>query len=81
MKELHHVGGTIVLDDSVAVAIEKLASALASVQMSATIRLRMTNGASAIQLEIGQDHVSGKKHVLHAKPSHGEGSHLGLEDI
>lgn len=81
MKELQHVGGTIVLDDGVAVALENLASSLARVQMSATIQLRTAHDASGIQFEIGRDHVSGRKHVLHAKPAHGEGSHLGLEDI
>lgn len=81
MKELQHVGGTLVLHDDVANAIERLAASLAGVQMSATIQLRTAHDATGIQFEIGRDHVSGRKHVLHAKPARGKGSNLGLEDI
>lgn len=81
MKELQHLGGTVVLADEVVSALEQLAASLASVQMSASIQLRTAHEASGIMLEIGHDHTRGRKHVLHAKPAQGEGSHLGLEDI
>lgn len=81
MKELQHLGGTVVLDDAVASALEQLAASLANVQMSASVQLRTAHEATGILFEIGRDHVSGRRHVLHAKAARGEGSHLGIEDI
>lgn len=81
MKELQFMGGTIVLEDRVADAIEDLASMLAESGMSATIEIHPRGSAAAIQIDIGQDHTNGRRHVLHAKPAAGEGSHLGLEDL
>ena len=81
MKELQFMGGTVILEDRVADAIEDLAVGLAESGMSATIEIHPKGSAAAIQIDIGRDHVSGHRHVLHAKPATGEGSHLGLEDL
>ena len=81
MKELQYVGGTVVLDDRVADAVEALASALGSTGMSATIQIRPDDRGAAIKIDIGHNRASGRNHVLHAKSATGEGSHLGLEEI
>ena len=75
------MGGTVVLEDKVADAIEDLASTLSESGMSATIEIHPRESSAAIQIEIGRDHASGHRHVLHAKPASGEGSHLGLEEL
>lgn len=81
MKELQFLGGTVVLEDRVADALEHLASTLSETGMSATIDIHPRKSSAAIQIEIGRDHANGSKHVLHAKPATGEGSHLGLEEL
>jgi hypothetical protein len=81
MKELQYPGGQLIVEDAVADAIGDLASALGDTGMSALIELHAADEAAAIRIEIGRDHRSGRNHVLHARPSRGEGSHLGLDDL
>ena len=78
---MRHVGGTVVLDDTVVNSLETFASSLANAGMSATVTLRTADDAAAIKIDIGHDSDSGSDHVLHAKPVRGEGSHFDLGDF
>lgn len=81
MKEMRHAGGTVVLDDDVADALEKLAEALSKAGMAAKVNIQPDSTAKAINIEVGHDAASGHDHVLHAKPARSEGSHLGHEEL
>ena len=81
MKEMRHAGGTIVLDDDVADALEQLAEALSNAGMAAKVKIQPDVQAKAIDIEVGHNPESGHDHVLHAKPAKREGSHLGHEEL
>ncbi len=81
MKEIQHVGGTVVLDDKVADALAQFASALAESEMSAIVSLRPTGRPAAIEVQIGRDDRNGGHHVLHAKAASAEGSHLDIDEM
>lgn len=81
MKELQYPGGQIVVEDPVADAIEDLAAALGETGMSAFLEIRAAEQGPMIRMEIGHNHRNGHNHVLHARPSTGQGSHLGLDDL
>lgn len=80
VKELRHLGGTVVLEDSVVHSLEKLAESLVSLGMSAKVTIRTSDDAAAINVDIGHDRATGTDHVLHAKPVNGEGSQFDLGD-
>ncbi len=80
MKEISHAGGTVVLEDDVADALEQFATTLASSGMSAIVTLNPTGRPAAIEVQIGLNTANGKDHVLHAKTATTEGSHLGLDE-
>ena len=81
MKELQHVGGTVVLDDKVADALAQFASALAESEMSAIVSLRPNGRPAAIEVQIGRNEANGTNHILHAKTASSEGSHLDIDEI
>ena len=81
MKELRHAGGTVVLDDEVAGALEKLADALSKAGMAAKVNIQLDGGATSIDIEVGKNPGDGHDHVLHAKPAKNAGSHLGHEEL
>lgn len=81
MKEMRHTGGTVVLDDDVADALEQLAQALSKVGMAANVNLQPDSATRMINIEVGRNPVSGHDHVLHAKPAKTHGSHLGHEEL
>lgn len=81
MKELRHAGGTVVLDDRVADALEQLAEALSDAGMAAKVNIQPDNKTKAIDIQVGLNPKSGHDHVLHAKQSKREGSHLGHEEL
>lgn len=78
---MRHAGGTVVLDDEVAEALEQLAEALSNAGMAAKVKIQPDRKAKAIDIEVGLNPVSGNDHVLHAKPAKSEGSHLGHEEL
>lgn len=80
MKELRHLGGTVVLEDAIVNSLEKLADSLAAAGMSAKVTIRTSDDGAAIKVDIGHDSSSGLDHVLHAKPVSGEGSHFDIGD-
>lgn len=81
MKEMRHAGGTVVLDDGVADALEQLAEALSTAGMAAKVNIQPEGRKAAIDIEVGRNPSSGHDHVLHAKPAKREGSHLGHEEL
>lgn len=78
---MRHAGGTVVLDDDVADALETLADALSKAGMAAKVNIQTNSTAKAINIEVGRNPASGNDHVLHAKPAKSEGSHLGHEEL
>ncbi len=81
MKEMRHAGGTVVLDDDVADALEQLAEALSHAGMAAKVNIQPDSTTKAIDIEMGRDRASGHDHVLHAKPAKNQGSQLGHEEL
>ena len=78
---MRHAGGTVILDDNVADALEQLAEALSNAGMAAKVKIQPDIQTRAIDIEVGHNPVSGRDHVLHAKPAKHEGSHLGHEEL
>ncbi len=81
MKEVRHAGGTVVLDDGVAEALEQLAEALSTAGMAAKVNIQPDGRSTTINIEVGHNAESGHDHVLHAKPAKSEGSHLAHEEL
>lgn len=81
MKELRHAGGTVVLEDGVADALEQLAEALSHAGMAAKVKIRPDSKTKTIDIEVGLNPENGRDHVLHAKSARSEGSHLGHEEL
>lgn len=81
MKEMRHAGGTVVLDDEVADALEQLAGALSKAGMAAKVKIQPDGGATSIDIEVGRNRSSGHDHVLHAKSAKNSGSHLGIDEL
>lgn len=81
MKEIRHAGGTVVLDDDVADALEQLAEALSGAGMAAKVNIQPGGTLKVIDIEMGRNPANGHDHVLHAKPAKSEGSHLGHEEL
>jgi hypothetical protein len=81
MKELHHGEGTFFVDNSVAEALERLGAALSEAKMSAVVRLVPPAETESIEVTIGLNLMSGRDHVIRARPFSGEPSHLGLDDL
>lgn len=69
------------LDDKVADALEVFANALAESEMSAVVSLRPSGRPAAIEVQIGRNEANGTNHVLHAKTTSSEGSHLGIDEL
>lgn len=78
---MRHAGGTVVLDDDVADALEQLAEALSNAGMAAKVKIQPDSKTKAIDIEVGMNPESGNHHVLHAKQAKSEGSHLGHEEL
>lgn len=78
---MRHAGGTVVLDDDVADALEQLAEALSNAGMAAKVNIQPDRATKAIDIQVGLNPRSGQDHVLHAKQSKSEGSHLGHEEL
>lgn len=81
MKEMRHAGGTVVLDDDVADALEQLAEALSNAGMAAKVKIQPDGKTTAIDIKVGHDPESGHDHVLHARSASHPGSHLGHEEL
>ena len=81
MKEMRHAGGTVVLDDAVADALEQLAQALSNAGMAAKVKIQPENKIKTIDIEMGLNPESGSDHVLHARQARSEGSHLAHEEL
>ncbi len=81
MKEMRHAGGTVVLDDDVAIALEKLAEALSHAGMAAKVNIQPNDKTVPIDIEVGHNPASGHDHVFHAKPARHPGSQLGHEEL
>lgn len=67
------------VDDHVVDALQALGKTLSAAGLSARIRLVSVDGTSSIDVMLGRDSRGGS-HVLHAKPSEGQGSRLGIDE-
>ncbi len=81
VKEVQYGEGAFFVDSNVADALERLAVVLSEARMSAVVRLQPPADQRAVELTLGMNQVSGRPHVVHARPFSGEPSHLGLDDI
>jgi hypothetical protein len=67
------------VDDHVVDALQALGKTLTAAGLSARITLTSVDGSAAIQVMLGRDSRGGS-HVLHARPSAGPGSRLGIDE-